>query len=67
MRTSRRLYSLSRSGSVLSVALPLIRTSQRMLDELLQRQVPVLRPFANLQMQREFAKLTERLRAAEAP
>jgi hypothetical protein len=44
----------------------LIRTSQRMLDELLQRQVPVLRPFANLQMQREFAKLTERLRAAEA-
>lgn len=45
----------------------LIRSSQRMLDELLQRQVPVLRPFANLQMQREFAKLTERLRSGEAP
>lgn len=44
----------------------LMRTSHRMLEELLQRQVPVLRPFANLQMQREFAKLTDRLRTAEA-
>jgi hypothetical protein len=45
----------------------LIRTSGRMLGELFNRQVPELRPFANLEMQREFQKLTVRLRSAEAP
>jgi hypothetical protein len=51
------------SGDLVS----LIRTSGRMLGELFNRQVPELRPFANLEMQREFQKLTVRLRSAEAP
>jgi DNA repair exonuclease SbcCD ATPase subunit len=42
----------------------LVRSSQQLLDGLLNRQVPALRPFQNLEMQREFAKLTEQLRAA---
>lgn len=43
----------------------LVRTSQRLLDGLLDRQVPALRPFENREMQREFEKLTAQLRAAE--
>ncbi|MGB5734586.1 MAG: hypothetical protein WBM40_09100 [Thiohalocapsa sp.] len=42
----------------------LVKSSQQLLDGLLDRQVPALRPFQNLEMQREFAKLTEQLRAA---
>jgi hypothetical protein len=42
----------------------LVRSSQQSLDGLLNRQVPALRPFQNLEMQREFANLTEQLRAA---
>jgi hypothetical protein len=43
----------------------LVKSSQQLLDGLLDRQVPALRPFENLEMQREFAKLTEQLRAAK--
>jgi hypothetical protein len=42
----------------------LVRSSQQLLDGLLDRQVPALRPFENLAMQREIAKLTDQLRAA---
>jgi hypothetical protein len=42
----------------------LVKSSQQLLEGLLDRQVPALRPFQNLEMQREFAKLTEQLRAA---
>jgi hypothetical protein len=42
----------------------LVKSSQQVLDGLLNRQVPPLRPFQNLEMQREFAKLTEQLRTA---
>lgn len=41
----------------------LVRSSQELLEGLMNRQVPVLRPFENLEMQREFQKLTEQLRA----
>jgi len=40
----------------------LVQSSQRLLTTLLDRQVPALRPFQNLQMQRELEKLTEQLR-----
>ncbi len=40
----------------------LVQASQQLLDGLLDRQVPALRPFENLAMQRELAKLTEQLR-----
>jgi hypothetical protein len=43
----------------------LIQSSQQLLDGLLSRQVPALRPFQNLEMQRELSKLTEQLRAAD--
>jgi hypothetical protein len=43
----------------------LIQSSQQLLDGLLSRQVPALRPFGNLEMQRELSKLTEQLRASE--
>jgi len=43
----------------------LVRSSRRLLDGLLDRQVPALRPFQNLEMQREFEKLTAQLRTAE--
>ena len=43
----------------------LVRASRNLLDGLLKRQVPALRPFKNLAMQREFEKLTERLRKNE--
>ncbi len=43
----------------------LVRSSQHLLDGLLKRQVPALRPFRNLEMQREFEKLTARLRENE--
>ncbi|MGB5832661.1 MAG: hypothetical protein WBG92_11805 [Thiohalocapsa sp.] len=42
----------------------LVKSSQQLLDGLLSRQVPTLRPFQNLEMQREFSKLTEQLRMA---
>lgn len=40
----------------------LMQSSQQLLDTLMSRQVPALRTFENLQMKREFEKLTERLR-----
>ncbi len=43
----------------------LIRSSGKLLDGLLDRQVPALRPFANLELQREFEKLTIQLRRGE--
>ncbi|UHD15527.1 hypothetical protein [Thiocapsa bogorovii] len=44
----------------------LVRSSQQLLDGLMNRQVPTLRPFENLEMQREFQKLTEQLRTRSA-
>ena len=43
----------------------LIRNSQRLLDSLLQREVPPLRGFQNLELQRELRTLTLRLRESE--
>jgi phage gp36-like protein len=40
----------------------LVQASQRLLDGLLDRQVPALRPFENLAMKRELEKLTAQLR-----
>jgi hypothetical protein len=42
----------------------LVKSSQQLLEGLLDRQVPALRPFENLEMQRELAKLTDQLRTA---
>ncbi|QVL48636.1 MAG: hypothetical protein KFB96_24210 [Thiocapsa sp.] len=50
------------SGELVS----LVRSSQQLLDGLMNRQVPALRPFENLEMQREFRKLTEQLRTRSA-
>jgi hypothetical protein len=46
------------SGEMVS----LMQTSQLLLQNLFNRQVPALRPFDNLEMQREFEKLTTQLR-----
>lgn len=43
----------------------LVRSSRKLLDGLLDRQVPALRPFQNLEMKREFEKLTAQLRRGE--
>jgi len=43
----------------------LVKSSRKLLDGLLNRQVPALRPFQNLEMKREFEKLTAQLRTAE--
>lgn len=43
----------------------LVRSSQQLLDGLMERQVPALRPFENLEMQREIQQLTQRLRRSE--
>jgi hypothetical protein len=43
----------------------LVQSSRKLLDGLLSRQVPALRPFQNLEMQRELTKLTEQLRGRE--
>ncbi|MCG6863068.1 MAG: hypothetical protein LJE70_17605 [Chromatiaceae bacterium] len=43
----------------------LVRSSRKLLDGLLDRQVPPLRPFHNLEMKREFEKLTAQLRRAD--
>ena len=40
----------------------LVKSSQRLLEGLMNRQVPALRPFENLEMRREFEKLTDQLR-----
>ena len=40
----------------------LVKSSQRLLEGLRNRQVPALRPFENLEMRREFEKLTDQLR-----
>jgi len=45
----------------------LVQASRSLLDGLLERQVPTLRPFENLQMRQEFEKLTDRLRASGGP
>ncbi|MEA3274443.1 MAG: hypothetical protein U9Q81_03950 [Pseudomonadota bacterium] len=50
------------SGELVS----LVQSSSRLLDGLLNRQVPALRPFQNLEMKREFEKLTAQLRSAQA-
>ncbi len=44
----------------------LVRSSQLLLEGLMNRQVPALRPFENLEMQREIQKLTQQLRGAES-
>lgn len=44
----------------------LVRSSRRLLDGLLNRQVPTLRTFQNLEMKREFEMLTTQLRMADA-
>ena len=44
----------------------LVHSSQRLLDGLLEREVPPLRPFQNLEMQRELEKLTHELRRSES-
>jgi hypothetical protein len=43
----------------------LVQSSQSLLDGLLDREVPPLRPFQNLEMQRELEKLTRELRRSE--
>ena len=43
----------------------LVQSSQSLLDGLLEREVPPLRPFQNLEMQRELEKLTQELRRSE--
>jgi len=43
----------------------LVKSSRKLLDGLLNRQVPALRPFQNLELKREFEKLTAQLRTAE--
>ncbi|WP_295383965.1 hypothetical protein [uncultured Thiodictyon sp.] len=40
----------------------LVRSSRQLLEGLMNRQVPALRPFENLELRREFEKLTEQLR-----
>jgi len=45
----------------------LVKSSRKLLEGLLDRQVPALRPFRNLEMQREFEKLTAQLRAPRQP
>ncbi len=40
----------------------LVKSSQQLLEGLMNRQIPALRPFENLEMQREFQKLTQQLR-----
>ena len=45
----------------------IVKASRQLLDGLLSRQVPELRPFRNLEMQREFEKLTEQLRTGSGP
>ncbi|WP_295585066.1 hypothetical protein [uncultured Lamprocystis sp.] len=40
----------------------LVKSSQRLLEGLMNRQVPALRPFENLELRREFEKLTDQLR-----
>lgn len=42
----------------------LVRSSRQLIQGLLDRQVPPLRPFENREMQREFERLTAELRAA---
>jgi len=44
----------------------LMQSSQAMLDNLLQRQMPPLRAFENLEMKREFERLTAQLQAGAA-
>ncbi|NJN47413.1 MAG: hypothetical protein HC808_14130 [Candidatus Competibacteraceae bacterium] len=44
----------------------LMKSSQAMLDNLLQRQLPPLRAFENLEMKREFERLTAQLQAGAA-
>ncbi|MBK5963096.1 hypothetical protein CCR95_03065 [Thiocystis minor] len=43
----------------------LVKSSQQLLESLMNRQIPTLRPFENLEMQREFQKLTQQLRGEE--
>jgi hypothetical protein len=43
----------------------LVRSSRQLLEGLLDRQVPALQPFRNLEMRREFEKLTAQLRSGE--
>lgn len=44
----------------------LVKSSQQLLEGLMNRQVPALHPFENLEMQREFQKLTLQLREPSA-
>lgn len=61
IRTAWNTYETVRvSGELVA----LVQSSQQLLDGLLERQVPPLRPFENLEMKREFEKLTDQLRAS---
>jgi hypothetical protein len=63
IRTAWNTYETVRvSGELVA----LVQSSQQLLDGLLERQVPPLRPFENLEMKREFEKLTNQLRAPES-
>ncbi|WPL17918.1 hypothetical protein Thiowin_02961 [Thiorhodovibrio winogradskyi] len=63
IRTAWNTYETVRvSGELVA----LVQSSQQLLDGLLERQVPPLRPFENLEMKREFEKLTDQLRASES-
>lgn len=56
---ARNTYETVRVSGELVV---LVKSSQRLLEGLMNRQIPALRPFENLEMQREFQKLTQQLR-----
>jgi len=43
----------------------LVKSSRQLLEGLMNRQVPALRPFENLELRREFEKLTDQLRRSE--
>ncbi|WP_200283921.1 hypothetical protein [Rhabdochromatium marinum] len=62
IRTAWNTYETVRvSGELVA----LVQSSQQLIDGLLERQVPPLRPFENLEMKREFEKLTDQLRSSE--
>jgi hypothetical protein len=62
IRTAWNTYETVRvSGELVA----LVQSSQQLLDGLLERQIPPLRPFENLHMKREFERLTDQLRSSE--
>lgn len=60
IQTAQNTYETVRvSGELLA----LVKSSQKLLASLSDRQVPALRPFRNLELKREFEQLTARLRS----